>query len=225
MDKSGKQVSFKKLLQVACSDSHEWLKINRSKGLRWLINDLYTNKDYPWIRIYAPSIHLSTASRHLSSLYPENSAIGEINREIQLLWTNGLQKASVLIAILDKFGIEDEFKSEFDNDNKISFSHLLVSSCASSHEWLKNNRSKGLRWIITELLECKEEWMKSQVFNAGTNISYPAEKMRKFYKEGTSIREAIEGLVERQKNTENGLMLMKAISVLDLCKIDDEFKD
>jgi hypothetical protein len=35
-------VSLEKILEVACSISHPWLKRNRSKGLRYIITGIYT---------------------------------------------------------------------------------------------------------------------------------------------------------------------------------------
>lgn len=107
--------------------------------------------------------------------------------------------------------------------NKISFQKVLNAACKPSQEWLIQNKDKGIRWMIEQLLARTEPWMLTQSFHASTNISHPCKKLREQYPEGNPIRDALEMLIIRA--IDDGLTTFRVFSALDMCKIDDQFAD
>lgn len=101
------QISFKDLLEAACDKSHRWLKKNRSKGLRWMVQELFENKKIKWINRYDAWNHICTIAGHGELSDNENSNICLAARELHDAFSHNTLDS--VLMVLEKYKIDDEF--------------------------------------------------------------------------------------------------------------------
>jgi hypothetical protein len=101
---------------------------------------------------------------------------------------------------------------------KISFDNLLKSSCLGSQNWLMDNRSKGLRWIVKAIMENKCKAVANVSIWPITNIVSPAVDLTWYHPEIEKAVNELHLLWNEREHT-----AQEVIDILDKYQIDDVF--
>lgn len=111
-------------------------------------------------------------------------------------------------------------------NNQISFKELLSVCCPSSREWLKCYHTKGLRWLITHVMDYKLEWMQNECSFPATNVAIPAGILNSLIINKTSpVAEACLQIRELYDQTNMGCLTREIIDILDRFEICDQLAD